>query len=126
MGHGGKSQRPGVWYYFHLSALSRLEMQSDLRPDDPQWEPGYCIGRAWWGQGYTTEALRAVVGHWFDTVQGEELGCCHAAGNPASGRVMQKVGFVYQHDAVYHKFDGTPVDCRCYLLTRRRYEEQKG
>lgn len=50
--------------------LSRLEMQSDLRPDDPQWEPGYCIGRAWWGQGYTTEALRAVVGHWFDTVQG--------------------------------------------------------
>ena len=27
------------------------------------WEPGYCIGRAWWGKGYTTEALNAVGQH---------------------------------------------------------------
>ena len=26
----------------------------------PMWEPGYCIGRRWWNQGYTTEALCAV------------------------------------------------------------------
>lgn len=25
------------------------------------WEPGYCIGRAWWGKGCTTEALKALV-----------------------------------------------------------------
>ena len=24
------------------------------------WEPGYCIGRAWWGQGLMTEALQAA------------------------------------------------------------------
>ena len=29
------------------------------------WEPGYCIGKAWWNKGFTTEALRAVVEYWF-------------------------------------------------------------
>lgn len=87
------------------------------------WEPGYCLGRAWWGQGYATEALRAVVRYWFEDVGGEWLACCHAAQNPASGRVMQKAGFVYHHDAVYHKFDGTPIECRSYALTAERYNE---
>lgn len=87
------------------------------------WEPGYCCGKNWWGKGFTTEALRAVVEHWFRKVEGSFLTCCHAVANPASGRVMEKAGFVYDHDAVYHKFDGTPVPCKCYVLTRERYDE---
>lgn len=87
---------------------------------DGIWEPGYCIGRKWWNKGYTTEALQAVVDFWFAKADGSFLTCCHAAANPASGRVMEKAGFVYHHDAVYHKFDGTPVPCRSYLLTRER------
>lgn len=82
------------------------------------WEPGYCIGRAWWGRGYMTEALRAAVRYWFASTNSTWLACSHAKANPASGRVMQKAGFVYDHDAVYHKFDGTPVECRCYYLQR--------
>ena len=27
---------------------------------------------------------------------------------------MQKAGWVYDHDAVYHKFNGAPVACRVY------------
>lgn len=79
-----------------------------------EWEPGYCIGRAWWGQGLVTEALKAVCGYWFDKVGGAWLGCCHAKDNLASGRVIQKAGFVYDHDDTYHKFAGTPVPCRVY------------
>ena len=82
------------------------------------WEPGYCIGQKWWGKGFTTEALQAVVDFWFNQVGGTFLTCCHAVQNPASGRVMEKAGFVYHHNDVYHKFDGTPVECRCYLLTK--------
>ena len=91
---------------------------------DGIWEPGYCIGRKWWNKGYTTEALQAVVDFWFKAAEGSFLTCCHAAANPASGRVMEKAGFVYHHDAVYHKFDGTPVPCRSYLLTRERYNRK--
>lgn len=89
------------------------------------WEPGYCLGRAFWGQGYATEALAAVRDFWFDEVGGAWLGCCHAVENPASGRVMEKAGFVYHHNDVYHKFDGTPVECRCYLLTKECYDNRK-
>lgn len=90
------------------------------------WEVGYCIGKAWWNKGFTTEALKAVVEYWFKNTDSSWLACCHAFENPASGRVQQKVGFVYDHDSVYHKFDGTPVACRCYALTREHYEELRG
>ena len=80
---------------------------------------------AWWGKGFTTEALQAVVDFWFNQVGGTFLTCCHAVQNPASGRVMEKAGFVYHHNDVYHKFDGTPVECRCYLLTKEHYDNRK-
>ena len=89
------------------------------------WEPGYCIGRAWWGQGLMTEALQAVVDYWFTRTDSTWLACCHAVENPASGRVMQKAGFVYHHDDTYHKFDGTPVPCHTYFLTRDAWQARK-
>lgn len=90
------------------------------------WEPGYCLGRRWWNKGYMTEALRSVVCFWFTHTDSSWLACCHAASNPASGRVMEKAGFCYHHNAEYHKFDGTSVPCRVYCLTRERFEERKG
>ena len=89
------------------------------------WEPGYCIGQPWWNQGYTTEALQAVTDYWFVRVEGCWLSCCHAVENPASGAVMRHAGFVYDHDAVYHRFDGTPVDCHVYRLTRADWTAHK-
>ena len=76
------------------------------------WEPGYCLGRAFWGQGYATEALAAVRDFWFDEVGGAWLGCCHAVENPASGRVMEKAGWRFDHAATCHKADGTPMACQ--------------
>uniref|UniRef100_UPI003FF0267F GNAT family N-acetyltransferase n=1 Tax=Gemmiger formicilis TaxID=745368 RepID=UPI003FF0267F len=78
------------------------------------WEPGYALGRAWWGRGYATEALQKVLEFWFNQVHGPWLFICHAHENPASRRVIEKTGFLYDHDAVYHKYDGTPVPCRAY------------
>ena len=86
------------------------------------WEVGYCIGRQWWNKGFATEALKAVVEYWFTNTDSCLLTCGHALQNPASGRVMQKAGFVYSHSAVYHKFDGTAVECKCYAITRENYE----
>ena len=82
------------------------------------WEPGYCLGRAFWGQGYAAEALAAVRDFWFDEVGGAWLGCCHAVENPASGRVMEKAGWRFDHAATRHKADGTPVACRAYYLKK--------
>ena len=75
-------------------------------------------------QGNLIRALKAAVNYWFENTDGGWLTCCHAKENPASGRVMEKAGFLYHHDAIDHKFDGTPVECRSYLLTRERYNRK--
>lgn len=89
-----------------------------------QWEVGYCIGRAWWGKGFMTEALRAGVDYWFTHTDAGWLASCHDPRNPASGRVMEHAGFVYDHDDVAHNFDGTAVAVRCYALTRADWQRQ--
>lgn len=86
------------------------------------YEPGYCYGKAFWGKGYATQALQAVVEFVFTKAQFPKLVCCHAVQNPSSGAVMKKVGFVPTHLSEYHKFDGTPIVCQCYELTKENYD----
>lgn len=55
-------------------------------------EIGYCLSRALWGRGIMPEAFRAVRDYLFDTAGFMRLRSGHAAENPKSGRVMQKIG----------------------------------
>lgn len=55
-------------------------------------ELGYWIGKRFWGQGYCTEAARALVDCCFDRLGLNRVFAHHLEGNPASGRVMEKVG----------------------------------
>ena len=90
------------------------------------FEPGYCLGTTFWGQGYASEALDAMVDFLFHTVGMDTLFCCHAITNPASGHVMQKIGFVPTHDSTYQKLDGSEVfPCHCYTLTKENYDRRK-
>lgn len=59
---------------------------------------GYCIGKNWWHQGYTSEALKAVMDFFFDEVGVNRVETRHDPNNPNSGRVMKKCGM---------KFEGT-------------------
>lgn len=55
---------------------------------------GYCIGRVYWGQGITTEALSALMDFFFDRVQVNRVEAIHDPMNPASGKVMEKCGLL--------------------------------
>ena len=55
-------------------------------------EMGYCMSRAYWGQGLMPEALMAVMDYLFDVVGLNRVAACHDANNPKSGRVMEKAG----------------------------------
>ena len=59
-------------------------------------EIGYCIGAAWWHQGITSEALRAVMDFLFEKVGARRIQACHDANNPHSGGVMKKCGMEYE------------------------------
>lgn len=59
-------------------------------------EIGYCIGKAWWHKGITTEAMKAVMGYLFKEVGMERIEARHDPNNPHSGGVMRKCGMTYE------------------------------
>lgn len=59
---------------------------------DANAELGYWIGVDHWGQGYCTEAAAALLSHAFEREKIHRIHAAHFARNPASGRVLQKLG----------------------------------
>ena len=56
---------------------------------------GYCLGKAWWGQGIMPEALNAVINYLFSCGI-VRVWAYHHVENPNSGRVMEKCGMEYE------------------------------
>lgn len=56
------------------------------------WELGYWLARPYWGRGYATEAGRAVI-EIASTLGIDHIQAGYALDNPASGRVLAKIGF---------------------------------
>jgi RimJ/RimL family protein N-acetyltransferase/uncharacterized protein (DUF952 family) len=73
-----------------------------LRPEYQRAELGYWAGKPYWGQGYTTEAARAVLAYGFEQLGLSRIYAVHFSTNPASGRVMQKIGMTYEGELREH------------------------
>src|ERR1035438_9260102 len=67
-----------------------------LNLDQEIAELGYWIGKPYWSLGYCTEAARTVVRFSFAELRLNRVYAHHFSQNPASGRVMQKVGMRYE------------------------------
>lgn len=63
-----------------------------------QAELGYWIGRPFWNQGFCTEACKEVLRYAFSDLDLIRVHCNHFSRNPASGRVMRKLGM--QHEGL--------------------------
>ncbi|NLJ85885.1 MAG: GNAT family N-acetyltransferase [Firmicutes bacterium] len=59
-------------------------------------ELGYWIGKPHWNKGYCTEAAGALMDYGFRVLELNRIQARHLASNPASGRVMQKLGMSYE------------------------------
>lgn len=66
----------------------------DNRLDQP--EVGYCIGKKWWNQGITSEALRRVIAFLIGEGGATRVESWHDPRNPGSGAVMKKCGMAYE------------------------------
>jgi RimJ/RimL family protein N-acetyltransferase len=80
-------------------------------------ELGYWIARAHWGQGYATEAARAVLGV-AKALGHRSLIAGHFTDNPASGRVLDKIGFreTGQVELRESKGRGAAASCALYHI----------
>ena len=82
-----------------------------LEPESP--ELGYWLGFEHWGQGFGTEAARAVIDFFFDEFSFEQLVSGARVANPASRNILEKCGFQWS-GVELHRFEAlgssTPVD----------------
>ena len=67
----------------------------DLFPSAPDaaLEIGYWLGKPYWGHGYSTEAATGLIAEARETMGASSLIAGAFADNPASLRVLQKLGF---------------------------------
>jgi len=76
-------------------------------------EIGYWLGVDHWGQGFGTEAARAVIDFFFEEHAHEQLYAGARVANPASRNILEKCGFQWS-GVELHRFEAlgssTPVD----------------
>ena len=74
--------------------------------EQKMFEIGYVTMKKYWNKGLTTEAAKVIVDFAVNELNQTTLYACYAKENIASGRIMEKCGFVYQRDGEYSSFDG--------------------
>lgn len=82
----------------------------------------YWIGRQYWKHGYCTEAGHAVLNYGFTELCLNRIHASHLSRNPASGRVMEKLGMTMegllrQHVKKWDKYE----DCVEYGILRQEW-----
>lgn len=102
---GGVNRLYGVEFAGDLAGTVGARWQGEA------WSIGYWIGRPFWGQGLASEAARAVVD---EAIASGPVTAWHYFDNYASGRVLEKIGFVY-----------TGVDAPRFCLARGEMVEAR-
>ena len=97
----------------------------DWREQDAP-ELGYWLGVEHWGQGFGTEAARAVIDFHFEEFDAEHLISGARVANPSSRNILEKCGFQWS-GVELHRFEAlgssTPVDC--FRLSRSVWSSLK-
>lgn len=87
-------------------------------------EIGFCIAEERWGNGYTTEALKAVIAYLFTHTRVNRIECKHDPNNTRCKGVLLKSGLTYEGTLREASFNNTGVcDLSYYSILRREFEK---
>jgi len=87
---------------------------------------GYWLGVPYWNNGFASEAAHAVIDFAFGMGHYACLVSNYFSINPASGRIMQKLGMSYQHTTNRHfPLRRQSFDVLHYTLTREQWLAQR-
>jgi len=98
-----------------------------LHPDSAhkRAELGYWIGVRHWGNGYATEAAKAVVRYGFEQVKLNRIFAGHFGNNPASGNVLRKIGMRHEGCMRQHILKWSEyLDLETYAILREEWAAQ--
>ncbi|MCR4796177.1 MAG: GNAT family N-acetyltransferase [Ruminococcus sp.] len=76
---------------------------------DKVHEIGYNINRSYWRNGYATEAVRGIIGWAVNELGIRDFTAFYAKDNGASGRVLEKCGFVQEYTGQYSRDNGKTI-----------------
>jgi RimJ/RimL family protein N-acetyltransferase len=94
LGRDRKADEADLLIFQRTMGAPRLIGGIGLARRDEHLELGYWIVPSHWGLGFATEAGHAVVAMARDTLRLNRLVSGHFIDNPASGRVLSKLGFI--------------------------------
>ena len=121
----------GRCYRFCIALKQTNELIGVIEPLRFEEDTGSCsfaymLGKDFWGQGYGTEALTAVLDFLFRDMEMVLVAADHMAENAASGAVMRKAGMVCTglEPGKYEK-NGTRYDAVTYAITREQWMAKK-
>ena len=110
------SHTPNCLMFARTAGAPRLIGGVGLHADASGHELGYWIARPYWGLGFATEAASALLRAARESLRIERVHSSHFADNPASGRVLRKLGFrpTGFTERRYSAARGHDVDCVMY------------
>ena len=93
-----------------------------LRINEFKADLGYVIGQPWWGQGYATEAVQAIVDWALAQPSIYRVWAMCDVDNLASARVLEKVGMiregVLRRSTSHPNVSDEPRDSYCYAIVK--------
>ena len=112
-----------------LYTIHREQLMGAVEVYDAAERPvlGYWLAEPFWGQGYMTEAARAVLARAFRRYNTDEIGSYAVTSNQASLRVMEKLGFEqFDTGTVFIPSKGEGYPTVKTKLTRAAFEARFG
>lgn len=86
---------------------------------------GFALNKQFWGNGYMTEALQAVLAYEFEHLETKRIFATCETENTASARVMQKAGMQYEGTFYEADFEGNEANRHQYAISRGEFEAIK-
>ena len=133
------TEQDGAQFIASTRAGTEVRLAITLRADDSlcggiglaveaehsRAELGYWIGVPYWRNGFATEASAAMLRYGFEQLQLNRIFATHFKQNPASGRVLRKLGMqregcMRQHVRKWGQF----VDLELYSILREDWTRQ--
>ena len=105
--------------------IGRFQLEH-LSAENRRTGVGYLLGKPYWGNGYATEALCAVIACLFEQTTVNRIETFAWAENSASSRVMEKAGMHFEGLARQRRFaKGAFHDFKYYALLREDFFHEK-
>lgn len=102
----------------NIGQIAFCRVYSELRAAEIE----YCIGRAFQGRGYASEALEGLLRFAFTATEFVRLEAYHRAENIASGRVLQRSAMRPAPSVERFRREGrTPEGEKCYCVLREQF-----